>query len=264
MGMSKSVVTLTTDFGPSSTYVAAMKGVMLSINPTLNILDLSHSIPPQNLQIASFFLRNTISYYPQQTIHVVVVDPGVGSKRDILLVEMDDQSLIVPDNGVCSSMFLSAGSLKIYRLNNPKYWRANVSATFHGRDIFAPVAAHLSKGIAPNELGVLTDSYVKLAEAIPIQSDQKVTGEIVYIDDFGNILTNIPSNLLRSSVSETKRVRFGETTLSKFASHYAEVGKGELVALISSFDTLEIAINHGNAAKVLHAEIGAKVDVLFG
>src|SRR5262245_62129553 len=155
------LVTLTTDFGEDSPYVAAMKGVILSINPDVRLVDLSHQIPPQDIPSASFFLTAAIPYFPPNTLHVIVVDPGVGTKRALLYVEAGGQRLLVPDNG-CWTRLIAAGETPlVIRMAEPRYWRQPVSPTFHGRDILAPVAGHLSRGVDPRSLGPAVTTWIR-------------------------------------------------------------------------------------------------------
>ena len=176
--MSGATVTLTTDFGENSPYVAAMKGVLLSINPEVRILDLSHHIPPQEVRHAAFFLANAIPYFPPEVLHVVVVDPGVGTERAVLYVETGGHRLLVPDNG-CWTMLLRDDQPPpvVIRLSEPRFWREPVSNTFHGRDIFAPVAGHLSRGLDYRQLGPQTNDWVRLEQPRPVVTQNCIRGE---------------------------------------------------------------------------------------
>src|SRR5258708_3233617 len=173
--MADPIVTLTTDFGTASPYVAAMKGVLLGIDPTIRIIDLSHDIPPQNVRHAAFFLAASLPYFPQSPLHVVVVDPPVGTDRAILYAEV-----------AASRTFWPAGGRPpmVVRVEEPRYWRKTVSNTFHGRDIFAPVAGHLSMGGDPRFLGPVVSDWVRLPRSEPKQEGQRITGEVVFVDDF--------------------------------------------------------------------------------
>src|SRR5439155_17058133 len=186
------VITLTTDFGYGSPYVAAMKGVILSINPAARILDLSHAIPPQALRHAAFFLASAVPYFPPQAIHAVVVDPGVGTDRALLYVETGQHRLLVPDNGCWTELLhISGGEPLVHQITESRYWRATVSSTFHGRDILAPVAAHLSRGLDPRALGSRASKWVRLDLPRPWRGEDGLHGEVIFVDHFGNLITNI-------------------------------------------------------------------------
>lgn len=251
------LVTLTTDFGPGSIYVAAMKGVLLSINPEIRLLDLSHQVLPQNLRHVAYFLRATLPFYPAEALHVVVVDPGVGTARDILYVELAGLRLLAPDNG-CWTALLEDGRQpeRVLRLAEPRYWRPTVSATFHGRDIFAPVAGHLSLGLDPALLGPPVDHWVKLELPQPRLSASELVGEIVFIDDFGNLISNIPGPVLRAWQDQPVHIRLGEQVIQRRVRTYGEAEPGTPVCLVSSVETVEIAVVQGHAARQLGAEVG--------
>src|SRR5437867_13151633 len=199
------LITLTTDFGGESPYVGAMKGVILGLNPRAHIIDLSHHIPPQEILFTAFFLQSSIPYFPSEAIHVVVVDPGVGTDRALLYVEVDGHRLLAPDNGCWTGLLgqtffsgkpvgqtLLSGKPTVIRLTERRFWRPTVSPTFHGRDILAPVAAHLSLGEDPRNLGQPFDDWVRLETRSPIIEPNRVVGEVIFIDHFGNLITNIP------------------------------------------------------------------------
>jgi S-adenosylmethionine hydrolase len=259
------ILTLTTDFGLGSLYVAAMKGALLSVNPAARLVDLSHAIPPQDLRYASFFLRNTLPYYPAGTLHVVVVDPGVGTERAILFVEVGEQRLLTPDNGCWTSLCDLLGQpRRVVRLAEPRYWRPQVSATFHGRDIFAPTAGHLSLGLDPALLGPPASEWVRLDLPAPILGEHQLSGEVLFIDSFGNLVTNLPGDALERWASRPLRIEIGGVEISHLVRTYGEVEPGSLVALISSAGTLEVAVSHGSAAKRLGVTVGAPVLVALG
>ena len=255
------LITLTTDFGEESPYVAAMKGVILGVNPAARPLDLTHQVPPQDVRYAAFFLAGAVPYFPAGTLHVVVVDPGVGSERAVLYVEAEGQRLLAPDNG-CWTSLLKPGSPapRVIRLTEPRYWRHPVSATFHGRDIFAPVAAHLSLGVDPADLGPGVTEWVCLPEPPPPRPGvNSLTGEVVFVDHFGNLITNIPAQDLqppdRLVVGNQSRKAF------RWVRTYAEANPGTLVALISSNGMLEVAVVQGSASRKLKARVGTPVTV---
>ena len=259
--MADPLITLTTDFGTGSHYVAAAKGVILALNPEVRILDLSHDIPAQDLREAAFFLTATLPYFPPDTLHVVVVDPGVGSERAILYVEFANLRLLVPDNG-CWTWLIEGGRRKprVIRLTEKRFWRSRVSATFHGRDIFAPVAANLSLGLDPRELGPIVSDWVRLDRPAPRHEGNAIAGEVVYVDRFGNLITNISGEaLLRDD--RFKRVRIEGVEVPHIVRTYSDVEPGTLVALVSSSEWLEVAVNQGDAARQLDARIGTPVTI---
>lgn len=259
--MTPSLITLTTDFGAGSPYVAAMKGVLLGLNPKLQLIDLSHRLPPQDLRATAFFLRITLPYYPLDALHVIVVDPGVGTERSLLYVELGGRRLLVPDNG-CWTWLPELGQVTpvVRRLEASRYWRRQVSKTFHGRDILAPVAAHLSLGLDPALLGPQADTWVRLPWPEPECQADSIRGEVLSIDDFGNLITNIPEASLRS-LTPPLRITAGGLEIPHCGSTYGNVPVGELIALVSSSGFLEIAVNQGSAAKRLRANPGMPVVV---
>lgn len=253
------LITLTTDFGTGSPYVAALKGAVLSVNPAARLLDLSHEIPPQNVRHAAFFLASALPYFPADALHVVVVDPGVGSDRAILYVEVAGRRLLAPDNGCWTSLAAKGESPRAIRLSEPRFWRQPVSATFHGRDIFAPVAGHLSLGVPPEALGALTTEWVRLDENAPRFLERGADGEVVFVDPFGNLITNLPAAAL--GPPDRFRVWVGEAEVVYWVRSYADAEAGTVVALVSSTGALEIAVVQGSAAAQLGQGVGAPVRV---
>ena len=249
------LITLTTDFGTFSPYVAAMKGVILSINPQAQLLDLCHTIPPQDVRYAAWFLREALPYFPSEALHVVVVDPGVGTERALLYVEVGRCRLLVPDNGLWTWLE-EVGPRRIILLQERRWWRETVSNTFHGRDILAPVVARLSLGLEPGQLGPARETWVQLPWPVPEQHGAILEGEVLFVDDFGNLITN-----LRGS-GETSIVQLGEQSISRWVRSYGEASSGELVALISSGGWIEVAQVNGSAAAILGMGRGAKVRLL--
>jgi S-adenosylmethionine hydrolase len=257
--MSDPLVTLTTDFGTDSPYVAAMKGVILCINPRARIVDLSHDVPPQDVRHVSFFLAEALPYFPPGTLHVVVVDPGVGSARAILYVGLAGQRLLVPDNG-CWTLLAEghhAQPLRVVRVSEPRFWRPQVSPTFHGRDIFAPVAGYLSLGINPAELGPALTDWVRLPWPAPARKPDGIRGEVIFVDHFGNLISNICATNL--GARPDARVRVGPAPVPRRVRTYADAAPGELVALSSSNGLLEVAVVRGSAARLLGAAVGSPV-----
>jgi S-adenosylmethionine hydrolase len=260
--MSSAIVTLTTDFGEKSPYVAAMKGVLLSINPEVRLLDLSHQMPPQDVQHTAFFLAASIPYFPQEVLHVVVVDPGVGTERAVLYIETGGHRLLVPDNG-CWTMLLRDDQPQptVIRLTESRFWRHPMSATFHGRDIFAPVAGHLSRGLDYRELGSPAREWVQLARRPVRIENERVVGEVIFIDEFGNLISNIPAEALGRWETVPLNITVGSEPVPRLVRTYGEAEPGTLVALISSAGTLEVALNQGNAAQRTQARVGTCITV---
>ncbi len=260
--MAQPIITLTTDFGCRSPFVAAVKGVILCINPEARIVDLSHDIPPYDIRHAAFFLADALPYFPPGTLHVVVVDPGVGGDRDILYVAVAGQRLVVPDNG-CWTLLAEghAQPLRVIRVTEPRFWRSIVSPTFHGRDIFAPVAAYLSLGINPTQLGPVTTQWHQLAWPTPVRRSESIDGEVIFVDGFGNLITNISSAALAAAGTRPAQITLGTTPIPRRARAYSDANPGELVALISSNGLLEVAEVQGNASRRLSAGLGASVHV---
>ena len=260
-----SLVTLLTDFGDRDYFVPSMKGVMLGINPQLRILDLSHQIAAQNVEQAAFFLKSCYRYFPDGTVHVVVVDPGVGSSRRPLLVSTSRYFFIAPDNGVLNDIFDEEVSVEVRVIENKQYRLDAEGATFDGRDLFAPAAAWLTKGQTPGSYGPLIRNPVRLPKDEPQMDGEKLVGKIVYIDHFGNLISNITPTDLETFRSVTKReiqaVQLGEITINGMKSHYAEGALGLPEALINSNGQLEIFIKQGSAVDRCEAMIGQPIEL---
>lgn len=253
----RSLITLTTDFGLSSPYGAAMKGVILARCPQAKIVDLSHSIPPQQLRHAAFFLRSALQHFPAETIHVVVIDPGVGTTRKILLVEWHEQLLLVPDNGVWTWL-PRLGDIQVREVVHPQCRRDVVSSTFHGRDLFAPAAAQLASGFPVSDVGPLLQEWRSMPWPLPEWLAQEVRSEVIFIDDFGNLLSSLERpSLQKKQVSE---VTIGPHR-ARWVNTYGDAQPGELVALFSSDDLVEVAQVMGHAARFCGASVGDKLVV---
>lgn len=256
------LITLTTDFGTKDPFVGIMKGVIARIDPSATVVDLTHGISPQDIFGAAMVLRHATEYFPRGTIHVAVVDPGVGTTRRPLLFESNDAYFVGPDNGVFSLLFEERRPKRIIHLSNPAYYlRKNTSATFHGRDIFAPIAAYLSAGVAPAAFGDEVDDAVRIEWPAPVCSSRSITGKIVYIDGFGNLFSNIREADLAGLDCQSISIVLGDLTIPGLALNYAAARQGEPVAVINSWGLLEIAANQANAARLLHTGIGDKVYV---
>ena len=249
------VITLTTDFGIADPYVGIMKGVILRINPRVIIVDLCHEIAPQNIAQAAFLLKTSFRFFPPETIHVVVVDPGVGGKRRAIILRTGEAYFIAPDNGVLSGVLEESNDYQAFSISNPEFWLKPVSSTFHGRDIFAPVAAHLSLGIPLEEFGELASDLVTLSLPRPEVKEDSIVGQVIHIDHFGNLITNIEESLLEGELS----LEIQGHRIEKLSPCY-EVG-GDLLALVGSTGNLEIALKNGSAAERLRARIGTPVRI---
>ena len=256
------IITLTTDFGLGSTYVAQMKGVALAINPQLQIVDLTHGIPPQNVGVAAWRLRDVVDCFPDNTIHVVVVDPGVGSDRRILYVRMRQQRFIAPDNGVLSLLAAETPPDRIIAIENDRFWSDDVTPTFHGRDVMVPVAAHLSRGEAADELGSPQTEMTMLTVPTCRVTKHLLEGEVVDVDNFGNLITNIHRDHLASILGGPELiVEFGDQTAEGIASFYSQGVSGKSLALVGSNGYLELAVVNGNAANQLALTTGSPVTI---
>ena len=249
------IIALLTDFGTQDYFVGAMKGVILSINKKAQIIDITHEIPPQNIQSASFTLRACYRDFPAKTIFTAVVDPGVGSDRRAILVETKDYYFIAPDNGLLSFIFNEDETFRVFELGNEKYFKHPVSDTFHGRDIFTPAAAHLSNGVKPNKFGDELKDFVIFEESKPRKiSDDKIEAEIIHTDRFGNLI----SNLKKEDLFEDFTVLINETRISKTQRFFADANKSELFMIPGSAGFLEIAAFQDSAAKLLNIKLPQK------
>ena len=244
------VITLLTDFGDRDAYVGIMKGAIANIDPRLKTIDLTHQIPPQNLLAARFVLLNAYPYFPPRTVHVAVVDPGVGSQRRGIAIELNNGYLICPDNGLCSGVLELDKAIAAVELTNPEYWLGiNPSYTFHGRDIFAPVGAHLASSVPLGNLGeaIALESIVRLDLPNLDMDRDSITGCIQYIDRFGNLITNIHNSVLKDKswqiIVKDQAIDSGKT--------YSDVDLQQAITLIGSHGWVEIAVNGGSAAAQL-------------
>lgn len=248
-------ITLLTDFGTRDGYVAAMRGVIASIAPRVHVEDASHDVPAGDVQAGAWALANYWRHYPEGTVHVAVVDPGVGSDRRALAIEADGRLAVAPDNGLLTFMLARAGRLRAVRIENPQYMRDVIAPTFHGRDIFAPVAAHLSGGVPLEALGSVVEDPVLLPIVEAIRRPGVIRGRVVHVDNFGNLITNVPGEWITAQ----SRVRFGATDLGVVRATYSDAQVGHAVAIIGSAGYLEVAVRDGNAATVLWKGRGTEV-----
>jgi S-adenosylmethionine hydrolase len=259
------LITLLTDFGTEDYFVAAVKGVIIGSNPNAHIVDITHEIPPQDIEAGAFTLLAAHSSFPPATIHVAVVDPGVGSSRRPLLVRAHEQFFVGPDNGIFSYICEQSRRPEIFHLTNRKYFHQPVSPTFNGRDIFAPVAAALSTGIKPDELGKKTDDYVRLR---PLKAEASANGEIIgrviHVDRFGNCITNItPAELTPEMIVAGAKLRIKRKLVKSFRRYFSEDAgsKDRIFGLWGSAGFLEIAAAGDSAAKILNVRRGDSVVV---
>ncbi len=257
------IITLTSDFGSQDYYVSAMKAVILGISPQVRLVDVSHDLPPQDIMAGAWVLKNTAFLYPPGTIHLAVIDPGVGSTRRPVLVQVRNQFFVGPNNGLFS-LVVESEEHRVFELNNKRYWRESISTTFHGRDIFAPVAAWLSNGEPPENFGSELGELTTYRWAKPISDDEGVQGWVMHIDRYGNLITNIPQAFIQKYGRESAfKIYVGNTILKDISDAFSDVPDGEAVALIGSSGMLEIAINKGNAEHMLGVEKGAPVSLVI-
>ena len=258
------IITLLTDFGTRDAYVGIMKGVALGVCPSARLIDLTHAVPPQAVRLGALLLRSAVEYFPDRTVHLAVVDPGVGSARAGVLVVTERAYLVGPDTGLLAPSAAALGVRAVHRLERDAFFRRPVSQTFHGRDVFAPVAAHVAAGTAPEAFGGSLSGLQPLDLPEPVVESGAVHGEVVYVDRFGNLITNIPASALASFRMPTLSVRIGEMTVLPFAPTYSAVATGAPVALIGSWGMLELAVRDANAAAQLQAGVATRVTVAGG
>jgi len=256
------IITLTTDFGAADWFVGVVKGVLLGLNPRLAIVDLTHDVRAGDIRAGAFALMASCRYFPKGSIHVAVVDPGVGGKRKAIAVQTQDYFLVGPDNGVLSWALRHERVRQVVGVENDDYFLKPVSRTFHGRDVFAPVAAHISRGVPIKKFGPELKDYKQLNWPEPQLVPGAVCGEVLYLDRFGNALTNIDDDTLRTLGSRPLRVRIGRRPMFPIGDYYQAVHQGEAVAVLGSSGFLEIGINGGSAARRLGLKPGDMVKVL--
>jgi S-adenosylmethionine hydrolase len=255
------VITLTTDFGLTEPYVAMMKGVVLTIHPEARLVDLSHQVRAGAVSEGARVILEAFPFFPKGTVHVAVVDPGVGSERRLLAVEARGHYFVGPDNGIFWPVIKSAGRTRVIELIEKDFFQAPVSQTFHGREIFAPIAAHLARGIALERLGRPIDDPVQLDVPSPFEENGILYGEIVHMDHFGNLITNIDRSVLERFLRTTQPViTVGSLVIRGLRRTYGDVDAGNTLALINSANKLELAVNLGNASEY----IGVKEEDILG
>lgn len=264
--MPTSLVTLTTDFGSRDAYVAVMKAVMLGIHPGLRFIDISHEVPPQDLMAAAFILSDAAPYFPAGTIHLAVVDPGVGTSRPAVALRAGEQMFVGPDNGLFPLVMQDTPLHQAVVLDRPAFWRTpSPSATFHGRDIFAPVAAHLAAGRTLTEVGTPAETLHRLHWPLPLADEQGVQGWVLHVDRFGNAITNI-SRAILETYRQARGVKcyVGSGVVHGLHRTYGDVEEGDPLLLFGSSELLEIAVHGGNAARLLSIKKGTTVNLVFG
>jgi S-adenosylmethionine hydrolase len=254
----RSIITLTTDFGLVDGFVGAMKGVILSIVPQVHIVDISHQIPRHCIKAGAWVLWGAQEHFPDGSIHIGVVDPGVGSSRGALVLQTERAFFVSPNNGLLSRVLASEVVIRAHELKEERYWLPRVGNTFHGRDIFAPVAAHIARGVPLEEFGPPMDSPVAFTIPEPRVGERgTMVGQVIYVDGFGNLITNLE----RSGLGQDREwtILAGDRLIGPIRNAYADADEGELVALWGSQDTLEIAVREGRADQALRCGEGAEV-----
>ena len=255
-------ITLTTDFGLEDPYAAIMKGVVLSINPAARIIDISHSVKAGSIMHAAGLIKDAYPFFPKGTVHVAVVDPGVGGKRRPILVKTENHVFVGPDNGVFWPIITTHQQAEIIHVTKIRYFLPDVSHTFHGRDIFAPVAAHISRGVDPREMGSIVSDPVQLEFPVPQQRGDTLYGRVMRIDHFGNLITNIHKKELEEFLGpERSVIMLGKLVIEGLRNTYSEAGAGETLALIGSSGCLEIAVNTGRASDIAGTDPDGIIDM---
>jgi hypothetical protein len=259
--MPRATVTLTTDFGSRDPYAAEMKAVILGICPDVTVVDISHEIEKFNVRMGAYILATASPYFSKGTIHVAVVDPGVGTERRAIVIQTRQSLYVGPDNGVLALAAKNQKAEHVYEITNREFMLPRISSTFHGRDVFAPVAAHLAKGMPPAKFGreifkIVTPDFAKV-----VRKRNVWIGEVMYVDGFGNIITNLGEKEIESmNIKDAVNVKLKNVKLKlKLCKTYAEAGHRKPLAIIGSHNFLEISINQGNAAETFQTETGDKV-----
>jgi S-adenosyl-L-methionine hydrolase (adenosine-forming) len=261
--MARPTLTLTTDFGLSDHYVGVMKGVILSICPEAQIVDISHDVTPHEIEEGGYLIAQAWRYFPKKTVHVVVIDPGVGSSRRPLLMEAGGHYFVAPDNGVLSTIF-SAEKHKIRLISNERYFLQPVSRTFHGRDIFAPVAARIAKGLPASRVGKPIEDYLKPISGKPQRSGKRTwVGKVLKIDRFGNIVTSFHVADFPYLERQNFTLSVGPVSTSVLSRNYTECSPGELFVIIGSGGYYEVSLSQGSASKHIRCGPGGPVELVL-
>ncbi len=263
-----SLIAFLTDFGLKDPYAGIVKGVIAGINPSARVIDITHGIPPQDITVGALMLRNAIDYFPSGTIFLAVVDPGVGSHRRGIILKLGQYTFIGPDNGLVTGVIEHGKQQKTgcWYIEKKEYSLDEISSTFHARDIFGPVAAHLSLGVPPDKFGPPCPAPVMLQWPQPVTEPGSITGTVIHVDIFGNLITSIPADILQGKNME-RPVSYanvqGSSTAVPVARTYTDVEPGRPVCLQGSFGFVEIAVNKGSASELFKAGRGARVKLLF-
>jgi hypothetical protein len=259
------IVTLITDFGLEAEYTGALKGAILSANPRCQVVDVTHQIPPQDILRASFLLENSYPYFPEGTVHLVVVDPGVGTRRRPLILKRRGNFFVGPDNGVFTGVLSTPGECAGYEISEKKWFRKPVSATFHGRDLFGPVAGHLAAGLPPQRFGPRVSGFAEARWPRPEWIGNRLTGRILWIDGFGNLLSNISREQHGLTLAQRRwRISGKRWRIEALSKTYGEGRPGEPLALFGSSGYLELAVNGGRAADGLGMKPGDPLVIRLG
>lgn len=261
------IISLITDFGLSDHFVGTLKGTILNINPEVKIVDITHEIKSHDIFEAAFAIKCSYNYFPPQTIHLIVVDPGVGSKRRPIIATTDKYIFIAPDNGVLSFIYEDETFNRVLEITAKHYFLKNISSTFHGRDIFSPIAAWLSRGVNIDHFGKEIKDYLKLDLPKPAALENRIEGEIIHIDRFGNLISNISKEFFEKikdkSGKDKFEINFHHLNIHKIGNYFAEVEEGQPCALFGSTNFLEICLNKKNASQILRAGKKDKVWIIF-
>ena len=260
--MPRSLITLTTDFGLSDHFAGTMKGVILSIHPTAEIVDISHEVSPFEITEGAFVISEAYRYFPKKTVHVVVVDPGVGTSRRPILAEAGGHFFVAPDNGVLSMVYAREKKHKVRAITSSKHFLKPVSQTFHGRDIFAPTAAHLAKGVTPARFGKPIDNYSRLNFAVPVRIGKRVwQGTVLKVDHFGNLITNFHVEEFPALRSRPFQLSCGQAAINELSETFAAGAVEAPILIVGSSGYVEIAANQASAARLLACTTGSPVEL---
>lgn len=263
------IITLTTDFGTSDGFVGTMKGVILNIDSHATIVDITHEVAPQDIRQGAFLFAASAVYFPSDAIHVVVVDPGVGSERRPIAIEIGETILVAPDNGVVTfavDRFTAkhpGTPIRAFHLNRPEYWLPHISNTFHGRDIFAPAAAHLSRGFPPDSLGSPIEEWTRVPNAgAALREDGSIVAHVQHIDRFGNVVIDVADTMLPAGDHAQTAITIAGHTVKGIRRTYSDGEPGEVLAVVGSSGYLELAVRNGSAAQKLGAQRGDEAVVV--
>jgi S-adenosylmethionine hydrolase len=258
------IITLLTDFGERDGFVGVMRGVIVGICPEVCFVDLTHELAPQDVLSGALVLASAVGYFPKRTIHLAVVDPGVGGDRRPILVETDDFALVGPDNGLLSLAAARSPIRRVVHLDRAQYFLPDPSRTFHGRDVFAPVAAHYAAGIGASVLGSTIEGFERLAIPAARRVEGTIEGQVIHVDRFGNLVCNVERDDLADFRGPRLSISIGAVTIVEIAPYYSAVREGKPLALWNSWGRLEIAVRNGSAARQLRTRVGDRVQVKLG